>query len=114
MNSLHYPIRIDQREEIADRAVRLDWVAKMLVHAYPIAVSPAGFFATEKAALIKLCDDPLDCPLGDADSRGYFAKYERRIAREQDQDVRMIRQEAPFRWPSAGFRRAGSCFRIVA
>lgn len=96
--SLHdrcLPFALDQFQEIADRPMRLDRMAKADVVDDAIAVSATDTFTLDEAAFFQILDDPLNGSLRDADLHGHFTEHRRFVLVEQDKDMRMVRQEGP-------------------
>ena len=65
------------------------------VGANPVMVSAPDPLPLEHAGPLKVGDDPLNGPLGNADPGGNLAKHERRVLSDQDQHMRVIREKRP-------------------
>jgi hypothetical protein len=86
---------IEQSQEFSDRSMRLDGMPQGLIGSNSIVVLTADLFAFDDSARFEIGDDPLDGALRDSHLERDFAKHDGRVACQQHEHVRMIRQEGP-------------------
>lgn len=78
---------VDECQQVADRPVRLYGVPEGMIGLNQVVILAADLFAFEDPAGFEIGDDPLDGAFCDADLQCHFAKYHRRVAGQQHQDV---------------------------
>ena len=83
--------------------MRFERMSEPLIGSDSVPVLAADPFALDDSTGLKIGDDPLHSPLSDADLRRHLSERERRASREEQQDVRMIRQKRPM--GASRFRR---------
>jgi hypothetical protein len=85
----------DQREKVSDIAMGLDRVAQIMVGLHTVVVAPAYLLTLNESFLFEVGKDLLDGALGNPHPHGNLTQDKVRFGIEQDQDVRVIREECP-------------------
>jgi hypothetical protein len=88
-------IELEEVEEVADLLVCLGGMSHRGVSMDGVAVAAADAHALEEAGLDQIRDDPLRRPLGDADGLGDVSRSAIGVARDGQQDLRVVRDEPP-------------------
>jgi len=101
----HRPPRpVEQSQQLSDRVMRLIRMAKRLIRSNSVAVLAAELFAFDEPGRLQIGDDPLHGPLGNSDSQCHLSKHDRRILRQEHQDVCVIGQKRPMGCSHSGER----------
>lgn len=94
-NSESALVVVNECQQVANRPVRLNGVPERVIGLNEVVILAADLFALEDPAGFEIGDDPLDGSFRNSDLQRHFAKHHRRVARQQHQDVRVVRQESP-------------------
>ena len=84
-----------QVEQFADLLVDLGGVAHLRAAVDRVVVSAADLLALDEARLHEVGDDSLRCSLGDPDLFGNVTQSDGVVARDTEEDLRVVRDEPP-------------------
>ena len=80
----------DRLNELADRVMLLERVAKGLLRIDPVPISATLFLATEHVSLLQVQDDALDCALRDTDIHRDIAQSHMRVVSNADEYMPVV------------------------
>ena len=86
---------VDQRNEIANRAMRLDRMPQVPFRQNAVMILAADLFALNEAARLQVGKKSLHGSFGNPNLPGHFSQHQRRVAGQQQQHMRVVRQERP-------------------